>query len=92
MKRTSRIALIILVAITCLHTTYPVNAKDKPPNINLVFIDDMGGDFSCFGNTAVKTPNIDRLAEEGLRFEQFPLKEITLNMFCHVSKSSICLV
>ena len=29
------------------------------------------GDFSCFGNQAVTTPNIDRLAREGIRFEQF---------------------
>jgi uncharacterized sulfatase len=29
------------------------------------------GDFSCFGNTAARTPHIDRLAREGLRFEQF---------------------
>lgn len=42
------------------------------PNIVLVFIDDMGwGDFSCFGNTQAQTPNIDRLAGEGVRFEQF---------------------
>ena len=43
-----------------------------PPNIVLVFIDDMGwGDFSCFGNKDAKTPHIDRLAKEGVRFEQF---------------------
>ena len=42
------------------------------PNVVLVFIDDMGwGDFSCFGNQAAKTPQVDRLAAEGLRFEQF---------------------
>lgn len=42
------------------------------PNIVLVFIDDMGwGDFSCFGNATVKTKNIDRLAKEGVKFEQF---------------------
>lgn len=42
------------------------------PNIVLVFIDDMGwSDFSCFGNDDAKTPNIDQLAEEGVRFEQF---------------------
>lgn len=29
------------------------------------------GDFSCFGNTEAKTPNIDRIATEGLRFSQF---------------------
>ncbi|MEM9479096.1 MAG: sulfatase-like hydrolase/transferase [Verrucomicrobiota bacterium] len=45
---------------------------DNPPNIILVFIDDMGwGDFSCFGNEDAETPNIDRLAAEGIAFEQF---------------------
>ena len=47
-------------------------AAPTHPNIILVFIDDMGwGDFSCFGNEAVTTENIDRLASEGIRFEQF---------------------
>ena len=47
-------------------------AQAAKPNIVLVFIDDMGwGDFSCFGNEAAKTPHIDRLAKEGVRFEQF---------------------
>ncbi|MFK7736662.1 MAG: sulfatase-like hydrolase/transferase [Pirellulaceae bacterium] len=42
------------------------------PNVVLVFIDDMGwGDFSCFGNEDAETPNVDRLAAEGIRFEQF---------------------
>ena len=42
------------------------------PNVVLVFIDDMGwGDFSCFGNTEASTPNIDAMAAEGIRFEQF---------------------
>jgi arylsulfatase A-like enzyme len=47
-------------------------ASEKRPNIILVFIDDMGwADFSCFGNKDAKTPNIDRLANEGIRFEHF---------------------
>lgn len=42
------------------------------PNIVLVFIDDMGwGDFSSFGKTEAETPNIDRMAAEGIAFEQF---------------------
>lgn len=42
------------------------------PNIVMIFIDDMGwADLSCFGGTAVPTPNIDRLASEGLRFRSF---------------------
>ena len=47
-------------------------AVGRPPNIVVVLIDDMGwGDLSCFGNTKAATPEIDRLAAEGLRFEQF---------------------
>jgi len=39
------------------------------PNIVLILADDLGyGDVSCYGATRVKTPNIDRLAEEGIRF------------------------
>ncbi len=42
------------------------------PNIVVVFIDDMGwGDFSCFGNQMAHTPHVDRMAREGIRFEQF---------------------
>lgn len=47
-------------------------APKSKPNIVVIFIDDMGwGDLSCFGNKAVTTENIDRLAAEGIRFEQF---------------------
>lgn len=43
-----------------------------PPNIVVILIDDMGwGDLGSFGGTEAKTPNIDRLASEGLRFRQF---------------------
>src|SRR5215203_4029653 len=39
------------------------------PNIVLIYADDLGyGDVGCYGATAVKTPNVDRLAREGLRF------------------------
>ncbi len=42
------------------------------PNIIFVFIDDMGyGDLSCYGNKDIQTVNIDRLAAEGVRFEQY---------------------
>lgn len=43
-----------------------------PPNFVVVLIDDLGwGDFSCFGNTEARTPNIDSIAAEGIRFSQF---------------------
>ncbi|MDC0200833.1 sulfatase-like hydrolase/transferase [Verrucomicrobia bacterium] len=57
-------ALLSFVIVPC--------AKGSRPNVLVVFIDDMGwGDFSCFGNRSAKTPHIDKLAQEGVRFEQF---------------------
>ena len=39
------------------------------PNVVLIYVDDLGyGDVGCYGATRVRTPNIDRLAREGLRF------------------------
>ncbi len=62
----------VLVCLCVLGCSFGVEAAEGKANIVLVFIDDMGwGDFSCFGNTEVTTENIDRLADEGLRFEQF---------------------
>lgn len=47
-------------------------AAAQKPNIVFVFIDDMGyGDLSVTGNRDVHTPHIDRLADEGILFEQF---------------------
>ncbi len=44
-------------------------ADSSRPNIVLIYADDIGyGDLSCNGATKIKTPNIDRLAREGLRF------------------------
>ncbi len=63
--------LFVLAALVC-SLCGSVRADTKSPNIIVVFIDDMGwGDFSCFGNKEAQTPNVDRLAAEGLRFSQF---------------------
>ena len=41
----------------------------RPPNIVLVYADDIGwGDLGCYGAKVIPTPNLDRLAAEGLRF------------------------
>ncbi|MCK4959150.1 MAG: sulfatase-like hydrolase/transferase, partial [Planctomycetes bacterium] len=66
--------LVLLNTSACKVTTASDTGPDikQKPNIVLVFIDDMGwGDFSCFGNMKAKTPHIDTLASEGIRFEQF---------------------
>ena len=48
-----------------------LKAADKP-NFIIIFADDQGyGDLSCFGSETIKTPNIDRLANEGRKFTNF---------------------
>ncbi|MCH7225407.1 sulfatase [Haloferula sp. A504] len=47
-------------------------AADTPPNIVILFADDMGyGDPSCYGHPLIRTPHLDRLADEGLRLTSF---------------------
>ena len=63
--------LAATVAIVCLVIGHTGKLHASPPNIVVVFIDDMGySDFSCFGGE-VETQNVDRLASEGLRFTNF---------------------
>lgn len=46
--------------------------KNKEPNVVVIFIDDMGyADPGCFGNPLISTPNIDKLAADGLRLTNF---------------------
>ena len=46
-------------------------AKTDRPNVIIMYADDLGfGDVSCYGAEAIATPNIDRLAAEGIRFQQ----------------------
>jgi arylsulfatase A-like enzyme/endonuclease/exonuclease/phosphatase family metal-dependent hydrolase len=48
---------------------HQANSPPQRPNIIFILADDIGyGDFGCYGATCVKTPHVDRLAREGLRF------------------------
>jgi arylsulfatase A-like enzyme len=44
----------------------------RPPNILLIVTDDLGwGDLGCYGNTSIKSPHLDRLSSQGVRFTNF---------------------
>src|SRR5437870_4572769 len=44
----------------------------RKPSIILIVADDLGyGDLGCYGQTKIKTPNLDKLAAEGIRFTSF---------------------
>ncbi|NOY41691.1 MAG: arylsulfatase [Planctomycetes bacterium] len=46
--------------------------ENRPPNIVLIVADDLGyGELGCYGQKIIRTPNIDRIAEEGIQFTQF---------------------
>src|SRR5687767_15176027 len=46
--------------------------QERPPNFVVIFTDDLGyGDLACYGHPSIKTPHLDRMAREGIRFTQF---------------------
>ena len=70
------------VGAACLslpRTTSTVSQPPRQPNIIFILADDLGyGELGCYGQRKMKTPNIDRLAAEGMRFTQ------------HYSGSCVC--
>jgi arylsulfatase A len=60
--------------------------SQQQPNFVIIFVDDMGyGDASCYGHPTIKTPNIDRMADEGMRMTQF----YSASSICSPSRASL---
>ena len=85
MKTTSRRDFLKIAAMTGMSVTISgcVSASHKSysgkPNIIYILADDLGyGDLGCFGQKDIRTPNLDRMAHEGIRFTQ------------HYSGSTVC--
>jgi len=59
----------VLIIGTLLSAGSLLTAAENRPNIVLIYADDVGyGDLGCYGATAVKTPHLDSIARDGLRF------------------------
>src|ERR671910_480607 len=59
-----------LLAALCAYL--PTAADAQRPNFVVIFADDLGyGDLGCYGHPTIRTPNLDRMAREGMRFTQF---------------------
>src|SRR5690242_18230857 len=67
-----RFALLLLAALGILSLGGSHAVATEKPNIIFLLTDDQGyGDLSCHGNPILKTPNLDRLHDEGVRFTDF---------------------
>ncbi len=74
-------------ALLALFAALPLTAAPgQAPNLVIIFCDDLGyADVGCFGAKGWKTPNIDRLAREGVRFTQFYVAQPV----CSASRSAL---
>ena len=81
-----------LVCLICMITPFLIrantspNEKDPRPNIIIIFMDDMGyGDLGSAGHPTIRTPNIDRLSNEGLKWTNF----YTASSVCSPSRGAL---
>jgi arylsulfatase A len=75
-----------LVLVFWFTLTLSARAEDRPPNFVVIFCDDLGyADLGCFGAKKIKTPNIDRMAAEGMRLTSF----YSTCSVCSPSRSSL---
>lgn len=68
----SKLVFLFLCALVAFWPSPKTAAAQQSPNIIFIYADDLGyGDLSCFGSKAIKTPNLDRMAAEGVRLTNF---------------------
>ncbi len=79
-----RHAFFLLVLIQLLGGLTTAGGNERP-NIVWVMIDDMSPHFRCYGENAIETPNVDRLASRGTRFA----KAFTTAPICSISRSAL---
>ena len=66
---TQIIILPIMILPLLFGSVFAADASARHPNIVFIMADDLGyNDLSCQGATKLRTPNIDRIAKEGIRF------------------------
>ena len=76
-RKAGQTLLLGLAATTALYSSCaqppgPVSANAHKPSIIFILADDLGyGDLGCYGQTRIKTPNLDQLAADGIRFTNF---------------------
>ncbi len=63
--------ILVLVSAFCILASQQTSTA-RPPNVVVILADDLGyGDLSCYGHPTIRTPHLDRMAREGMRFTDF---------------------
>ena len=79
MNRIVYLICILAALLGCTNNKTQTSAEQQKPNIIYILADDLGyGDLGCYGQTKIETPNIDKMATEGMLFTQ------------HYSGSTVC--
>ena len=69
MNNFSRAAALLLALLVI---SPQLQSAQRPPNVIVIFADDLGyGDLGCFGHPTIRTPQLDRMASEGMKLTQF---------------------
>jgi arylsulfatase A len=70
-KSSMKYCILALILVCSAGVSSHAQSKKQKPNIIFIMADDLGwGELGCYGNTYNETPNLDRLATQGLRFTQ----------------------
>ena len=87
MKLIARLLLATLTLCLCVwQTPERARAAQRPPNFVIIFADDLGyADIGSFGAKGYQTPNLDRMAKEGIRFTDF----YTAQAVCSASRAAL---
>ncbi len=83
--RFDRFALLAMVPLLLMASVAKAaDAKDRP-NILWITIEDWSPDLSCYGTKGIQTPNVDKLASEGIRYQ----RAFTTSPVCSTSRSAM---
>ena len=86
MKNLFLIFFIPLIISGCSNNPKPETQEEALPNIVIIFTDDQGyQDVGCFGSPDIRTPHLNKMAEEGTRFTNFYVSQAV----CSASRASL---